>query len=235
MSFNHIIVQMPINATTLEWARCTSPHLIQTEYSNKRNDYLLLSRSLLEYILQQHFNIPELPDIAYLEHGKPYFIHYPKIAFNITHTDTSMAIIVANDHPVGIDIETIKIRRNFQGLEERVLHAEEQAWLTQQANYLKSFFTLWSAKEAYLKATGTGLAGLASLELDMNKHLANGILQQGYLYIDKAPITESFVCYLPNEDGIPNLYSFNGRNLELSSREWLTIKCCSHHPNNIKN
>ena len=96
MGFNHIIVQMPIHTTTLEWARCASPHLIQTEYSDKRNDYLLLSRSLLEYILQQHFDISKLPDIAYLEHGKPYFIHHPELAFNITHTDKTMAIIIAN-------------------------------------------------------------------------------------------------------------------------------------------
>lgn len=228
MSFNHIIVQMPINATTVEWARCTSPHLIHTVYSDKRNDYLLLSRSLLEYILQQHFNIQKLPEIAYLEHGKPYFIHYPEIAFNITHTDKTMAIIIADIGPVGIDIETIKIRKNFQGLEERVLNVEEQAWLKQQTNYLESFFTLWSAKEAYLKATGTGLSGLSSLELDMNANLAYGTLKQGYLYIGKTPINESFVCYLPDKN-MPNLYKFDGQKLYLSYREWLTIKCCSHH------
>lgn len=236
MSFNHIIVSMPIDEVTLKWARSTYPHLIQTEYSDKRNDYLLLSRSLLEYILQQYFNIPKLPEIAYLEHGKPYFIHHPEITFNITHTDKTMAIIVANDNPVGIDIETIKIRKNFQGLKERVLHSEERIWLKQQTNYLESFFTLWSAKEAYLKATGTGLTGLTSLKLDMNKCLAYGALQQGSLYVDKTPITESFVCYLSDENSIPNLYSFDGENLKLSSREWLTIKCCSHHPNkDIKN
>lgn len=233
MSFNHIIVQMPINTITLEWARSTSPHLIQTEYSNKRNDYLLLSRSLLEYILQQHFNIPKLPDIAYLEHGKPYFIHHPEIAFNITHTDTTMAIIVANATPVGIDIETIKVRKNFERLEERVLHVEEQNWLKQQPNYLKAFFTLWSSKEAYLKATGTGLSGLSSLELNMNKRLACGTLQQGALYIDKTSLTESFVCYLPKKGEIPNLYTFNGQTLDLSFREWLMIQCFSHHPKKI--
>lgn len=229
MSFNHIIVQMPINATTLEWARCTSPHLIQTEYSDKRNDYLLLSRSLLEYILQQHFNIPKLPEIAYLEHGKPYFTQHPELSFNITHTNTTMAIIVADIGPVGIDIETIKARKNFQGLEERVLHTKEQAWLKKQTNYLKAFFTLWSSKEAYLKATGTGLSGLSSLELDMSTNLAYGTLSQGYLYIDETPINESFVCYLPDKKNVPNLYKFDGKRLDLSYREWLTIKCCSHH------
>ena len=233
MGFIHIIVQMPIHTTTLEWARCASPHLMQTEYSDKRNDYLLLSRSLLEYILQQHFDIPKLPDIAYLEHGKPYFIHHPEIAFNITHTDKTMAIIVANVAPVGIDIETIKIRKNFQGLEERVLHAEEQNWLKQQPNYLEAFFTLWSSKEAYLKATGTGLSGLSSLELNMNQHIAHGTLQQGSLYIDKTSRNESFVCYLPNKNSRPNLYTFNGQKLELSIREWLEIECYSHHPTKI--
>ncbi len=229
MSFNNIIVQMPINEITLEWARCASPHLIQTKYSDKRNDYLLLSRSLLEYILQEHCNITRLPDIDYLEHGKPYFIHYPEISFNITHTDKTMAVIVANENPVGIDIETIKLRKNFTGLEARVLHTKEQEWLKQQPNYLESFFNLWSAKEAYLKATGAGLTGLSSLELNMQDQLAYGSLNEGYLYIDQSSTPESFVCYLPNKVA-PTLHEFDGKTLALSSREWQIIKCTNHYP-----
>lgn len=234
MSFNHIIVRTPIDEITLTWARSTYPHLIQTEYSRKRNDYLLLSRSLLEYILRQYFNISKLPEIAYLEHGKPYFSSHPELFFNITHTNTTMAIIVANKGPVGIDIETIKVRKNFQGLEERVLFPKEQIWLKQQTHYLKAFFALWSAKEAYLKATGTGLSGLSSLQLDFNNAIAYGPLPAGNLYIDHTNDKESFVYYLP-DDIQPILYEFNGYKLIASSRAWQTIQCIRHHPKEILN
>ncbi|GAA5093272.1 4'-phosphopantetheinyl transferase family protein [Wohlfahrtiimonas larvae] len=229
MNLKHIIVQMPINDITLTWARNNFPHLTQTQYSDKRNNYLLLSRSLLEYILQQYFNIHKLPEIAYLKHGKPYFLHHSELSFNITHTNHTMAIIVANNAPVGIDIEMIKIRKNFQGLEEKVLHTIEKSWLTQQPNYLHGFFTLWSAKEAYLKATGTGLSGLTTLRLDMHQQFAYGPLENGYLYIDTEPKNESFVCYLPTKI-TPNLYSFDGQVLMPFSREWQAIKCISHYP-----
>lgn len=229
MSFNHIIVQVPINDEMLKWAHCTSPHLVQTKYSDQRNQYLLLSRSLLEYILQQQFDISKLPEIAYLEHGKPYFPSHPELSFNITHTNRTMAIIVANKGPVGIDIETIKMRKNFQGLEERILFPLEQDWLKQQPDYLKAFFTLWSAKEAYLKATGTGLSGLSSLKLDLNHATAYGPLCNGNLYIDHTNDNESFACYLP-QTITPILYTFNEQRLIASSRAWQTVECIRHHP-----
>lgn len=229
MKLNHIIVRMPINDATLQWASLSFPHLIQTKYSHQRNDYLLLSRSLLEYILQQYFNIPALPIIDYLKHGKPYFPEHPELSFNITHSTTTMAIVVANQPTVGIDIETIKARKNLQGLADRILKPTEQQWLDQQNHHLVAFFSLWSAKEAYLKATGTGLSGLSSLTLDIQQNLAHGPLKQGYLYIDKAPIYESFACYLPTQI-TPNLYEFNGQQLTPSSREWQAIQCLYHHP-----
>lgn len=225
----HVIIQMPINEKTTEWAFRNYPHLIQTTYSDKRNQYLLLSRSLLQYCLKSFFDINHLPAIQYLEHGKPYFPDHPTISFNITHTDNTMAIIVANSSPVGIDIEIIKLRKNLQGLENRVLSQQEQNWLHQQSDYLQAFFTLWSAKEAYLKATGTGLSGLSGLELNLANNLALGPLIGGYLYLRQNPIQESFAYYLPYATE-PNLYCFDGTKLQSIFGQWHTILCYNHHP-----
>lgn len=224
---NHIIVEMPINALTEQWALDNYPQLTIKKYSNKRNKYLLLSRSLLQYILTTSFGITKLPEINYQEHGKPYFINKPDISFNITHTDESMAIIVSEPSPVGIDLETIKSRKNFDGLENKVLHSIEKIWLNKQDNYLNAFFTLWSAKEAYLKATGLGLSGLSSLVLDLDNRIAFGPLEHGCLYIKNNTIKESFVCYLPNK-ATPNLYQFNGNNLIYTENKWQEINCMTH-------
>lgn len=220
----HIIVTMPIETEMFQWAENTYPHLIIQEYSPKRNQYLLLSRALLQKTLLHNFNIHHLPMIGYHEHGKPYFIDYPEINFNITHTDNTLAIIIAECSPVGIDIETIKIRRNFSKLENRVLDSNEQLWLKEQDDYLKSFFALWSAKEAYLKATGTGLSGLSTLQLDLKNNKAYGPLKTGNIYINQSYKDESFALYLPKTVE-PNLYSFNGSNFLLESAHWNRIEC----------
>ncbi len=221
---NHIIVEMPINSKTEQWALTNYPHLAIQQFSEKRNKYLLLSRALLQYILETSYGIMQLPDIGYLEHGKPYFIDHPNLAFNITHTDDYMAIIVSDNSPVGIDIETIKMRKNFIGLEEKILHPIERKWLNSQENYLNAFFILWSAKEAYLKATGQGLTGLSNLELDLENRIALGPLQTGYLYIQKNTDKKSFVYYLANKAS-PNLHFFNGINLIKPTHKWIQIKC----------
>lgn len=223
---NHIIVEMPITQQTEKWALTNYPHLAVQDHSAKRNKYLLLSRSLLQYILQSFYKIQELPSIGYLEHGKPYFIDHPNLAFNITHTNNTMAIIVAKEGPVGIDIEEIKQRKNFVGLEEKVLHSIEKEWLHSQTNYLYGFFTLWSAKEAYLKATGQGLTGLATLELNLEQNVALGTLNSGYLYIQQNINNKSFACYLPSK-ALINLYEFDGVNLinQSATKNWMEINC----------
>lgn len=226
----HIIITMPIEDATLEWARENYPHLTVTQYSIRRNNYLLLSRALLEFSLSKFFNIAGLPKIDYLPHGKPYFIDHPNLAFNISHTDENMAIILAETSSLGIDIEMIRPRKNFSALENKVLKPIECDWLKSQDNYLSSFFTLWSAKEAYLKAAGTGLSGLSSLTLDLANKMAYGPLN-GYLYIKKNAKKESFAYYIPSKASI-ELFYFSGKNLTNFKKNWLEIKCIRIDENN---
>lgn len=224
----NIIVQMPIDHTSLQWAESNYPKLITTKYSPKRNQYLLLNRALLQHTLYQYFQLSTLPTIGYLEHGKPYFIEEPTLSFNITHTNGHLAIIISDSGTVGIDLETIKTRKNFQALEDRVFNLNEQNWLHKQHNYLHSFFMLWSAKEAYLKAHGTGLSGLSHLQLDIEQQCALGPLQQGQLYLATQISNMSFSFYITN-NAATEFYSFNGNTFEKShvNWQWLSLNCQS--------
>jgi 4'-phosphopantetheinyl transferase len=102
--------------------------------------------------------------------GKP-GLAYPNtsIAFNLTHSGGMCAFAFAQTSAIGIDIE--QSHSHFHDLLETALTPRESAQLAliPASRRQEAFFRTWVAKEAYLKATGEGLAGgFHSLELDLD-------------------------------------------------------------------
>lgn len=89
--------------------------------------------------------------------GKPGLRNCP-LRFNVTHSGGAALLAVAWQQEVGIDLE--QGNRDFC-VEEAAsaLSAPEQVWLSGHAPEQRglAFLTLWTAKEAYVKATGQGL------------------------------------------------------------------------------
>lgn len=88
--------------------------------------------------------------------GKPYLEGTPDFHFNITHTQGAVAAAFSSQ-PVGIDAEykgrepNLRIARRFFSEEEYRYIMEESPLRSQR------FLEIWTAKEAYVKWTGTGL------------------------------------------------------------------------------
>jgi len=82
------------------------------------------------------------------------------LQFNLSHTEGMAAIAITHAGKVGIDVE--RIRRNLDPLQMamRFFSAEESEWLRSQPRdrQFSAFFSCWTAKEAYIKARGGGLA-----------------------------------------------------------------------------
>ena len=85
-------------------------------------------------------------------YGKPYLVGNP-FYFNVSHTQ-DYAFIGISQMPIGVDIEKV--------LEERVIsntplmsESEHQA-IKNAPDKADAFFSFWCAKEALLKARGTG-------------------------------------------------------------------------------
>ncbi|HMB31343.1 MAG TPA: 4'-phosphopantetheinyl transferase superfamily protein [Desulfohalobiaceae bacterium] len=84
------------------------------------------------------------------EQGKPFILGYPE--FSLTHTEGFVAVAVAEKGRLGIDVEKIRdIRLD-----------DFDSYLTQKEKKeidgsCERFFYLWTAKEAAMKAAGTGL------------------------------------------------------------------------------
>ena len=79
------------------------------------------------------------------------------VFWSLTHKPEYVAAVVARQ-PIGIDVEKI-VARQTGGLFEKV--AAEEEWALMGGKSWKGFHRYWTAKEAVLKAEGTGLIGLS--------------------------------------------------------------------------
>lgn len=90
--------------------------------------------------------------------AKP-FLKESTLNFNLTHTREAFAIAISNSMYVGIDIENINRQADITSLISNCLSVKESEFVTRcKQKERERFFLLWTRKEAYLKAIGTGLS-----------------------------------------------------------------------------
>ena len=125
---------------------------------------LLLDNMLMEHGLRER-------DMQYVEgeHGKPALAEHPELHFNLSHSGTLVACALGKK-PVGVDVQTIvKLRRSlvdYTMSEAEIARLDAMTSVEEQ----ELFFTqLWTLKESYVKATGTGLThSFPSFAIDSN-------------------------------------------------------------------
>lgn len=97
-------------------------------------------------------------------HGKPYVEAPGTAAFNVAHAgDYAWIALAEAGGEVGVDIERIDPALGLAAMRELAAHCltpRECAWLASLPAHAwpSSFFLLWTAKEALLKALGLGIA-----------------------------------------------------------------------------
>ena len=121
-------------------------------------------RAILRRILGQYLDHPpaelELTTNAF---GKPQIseAHSSELQFSLTHSGDWLAIAITRNQPVGIDLEIIRENVDCVGLAENFFAPEDITAICSQSdeNQIRAkFFEIWTAKEAYIKAIGTGLS-----------------------------------------------------------------------------
>ena len=98
--------------------------------------------------------LPDVPPVAFGEHGKPFFPDHPSLHFNLSHCREAAACVVA-DAPVGIDVEAVM--PPDREVMERVLSGDESRGVRASPDPAVEFTRLWTVKESFLKLTGEGL------------------------------------------------------------------------------
>ena len=87
----------------------------------------------------------------YSDHGKPY-LETDNAFFNLSHSGQWVALATA-DHEIGIDLQALSSVR--PAVLRRCFTSEQRDWIGDDP---LRFARLWTAKEAYIKMTGTGLS-----------------------------------------------------------------------------
>lgn len=89
-------------------------------------------------------------DVKISENGKP---ELDFCFFNISHSG-KYAVCAVSDRPVGIDIEEMS---DFKRRERYMLFSKEESDYVNAVQTPERFYTLWTMKEAYIKAIGATL------------------------------------------------------------------------------
>jgi 4'-phosphopantetheinyl transferase len=131
----------------------------------------LCARACLRLLLSQTTGISPL-DIRFgvSSTGKPYLLNpETSAAFNLSHSGEYTLIAVTTLPSVGVDVETIHPGISIADVARSVFSPSERLWLDglDTNERTGSFFRLWTLKEAIVKARGSGVADLASLNLPM--------------------------------------------------------------------
>jgi 4'-phosphopantetheinyl transferase len=118
-----------------------------------------LRRGMAARILARQLGLPqEAIAIGHDARGRPLVEHPHGSALHLSLATRAGVVAVALAHrPVGVDVEAVE---DAAALPLGVLHPKEISWLSGQPPSQRplAFARLWSAKEAYVKALGTGFA-----------------------------------------------------------------------------
>ncbi|ABG53648.1 MAG: 4'-phosphopantetheinyl transferase superfamily protein [Trichodesmium sp. St16_bin4-tuft] len=130
-------------------------------YFEKDKNRFIIARGTLRTILSRYLNIePKKLQFTYSDRGKPY-LKNTSILFNLSHSQDLALYGITKINLIGIDLEYIRPMNDAVNLAKRFFSLQEYKLISQlpPQKQQETFFKIWTCKEAYLKATGDGLAG----------------------------------------------------------------------------
>ena len=146
-----------LNDVEHQRALCISRSDIRIEFVGTR---ALLRLALAKYLGRspRSFQFDTRPN------GKPFLTGHSGVHFSVSHSAGKAMISIASV-PIGIDIEHIDGRLNFLQIAKCVFSPPELEALARSkpAERVRAFFSIWTRKEAYLKATGDGFSSRPEL------------------------------------------------------------------------
>ncbi len=132
----------------------------------------IAARGILRKLLSNYLQIsPHDLEFKYGNCGKPQLTGCKQdspLKFNLSHSGAYALYGFTYHHPIGVDLEYIREMPDAVKIAQRFFSEREYRLINNVEDSQKSevFFKLWTAKEAYLKAIGTGLAGsLANVDI----------------------------------------------------------------------
>jgi 4'-phosphopantetheinyl transferase len=132
----------------------------------------VVARATLRGLLSAYLDVPARDLLfAYGEHGKP-SLATPRtdLNFNISHSGDRALLAFAKHRDVGVDVERTRRKVDWEAVSSRFFEGREQSALRALAEDERraAFFRCWTRKEAFMKATGQGVAfGLSNFAVSL--------------------------------------------------------------------
>jgi len=143
----------------------------------QHRDRFIAGRGILRQLLANYLQLKsEQVIFEYSDRGKPHiasWLNQDSLQFNISHSQNLALYAFNYQRIIGVDLEYIKDKIEYKQLAKRFFSNQELQLINSYPSEEQKtiFFQLWTAKEAYLKATGYGLSGsLDKIEFTLNKN-----------------------------------------------------------------
>jgi 4'-phosphopantetheinyl transferase len=140
-------------------------------YFERDRKHFIVGRGMLRTILGHYANVePNQLQFSYSDRGKPALVSTDidsVLQFNLSHSNGLALYAVTRDRQIGIDLEHIRPISDIEQLTKRFFSPREYSVISSlpKSEQQVTFFEIWTCKEAYLKATGQGLAQLQQVEV----------------------------------------------------------------------
>ena len=174
----------------------------------------IVSRGILRNILGWYLSVdPASIEFSYGAMGKPFLVTGQGLDFNVTHSDDLILYAFTYGRRVGIDVEHMNELPEFHDMARHLFSSHEQDLLTRlpASDQKKTFFRLWTLREACAKMQGDGLVD----ELKNMDILSVLKEQDDWTFETFAPlpeyaaavVVEGSMCKLVRFDGFPGIVS----------------------------
>lgn len=151
--------------------------------SATRRREFLLTRGFVRSVLAEYSGSdPAGLNVIVSDQGKPKLLPTsgrPPIAFNVSHSHGSVALVLCDGASVGVDIERKRPMSNARAIADQYFTRSECGRLdaeTEAAARASLFLRFWTRKEALMKAHGGGLAiGADTFDVDFGPPPVGGV------------------------------------------------------------
>jgi 4'-phosphopantetheinyl transferase len=117
----------------------------------------LIARSYLFQYCKKHYGLEDF-SFVYGEYQRPSF-RETAINFSISYSQDMIAIALSTQEVVGLDIECLDASRVSENVASEFMTSDELLIFSERGGdeQVRFFYQVWTAKESFLKAQGSGL------------------------------------------------------------------------------
>jgi 4'-phosphopantetheinyl transferase len=186
-----------IDSVLLSFPEKIAAEIKRYRIENDRKSRLIARLLVQKYVLEKT-NAWNWENWKKQENHKPKIEHGP--FFNISHSGYMVIVGFNEKSEVGVDIE--EIREIDVASMMNYFHPDEIEYLRKNLNDKELFYMIWTKKEAFLKACGTGIVK----GLDQVSVLTDRLFYQGNWNIKSIDIASDYKCAICSTDEL-NEYS----------------------------